>query len=422
MLDSRFRNVFSGIGQLAGMPPTPSPTTQTGAELDPMGVPIELRRSETGDNPFGNAPPPPNNDPEDRAYKAFLDLVNNFPVRKEPSTLRKIGASVAALSGNPDTVEHALYPTYEREVSDWKQKAGVTGNLAQIEAGRNSAAIRDEYNRLTNEWRLLESKRKSDEGEGRLEQGNRRLEQGDRRLDIQAGALDLRKKVGEGAKGIRVNQNTGQTYLWYGDGHIETIDQQDLSFAQRQKLAQAGKLEILDLQQGFTRERDATQHEYTLEEIAERLSQKDGNASETQLKQRKLNRAGEWARTHPQAADWIEIDPDNGLIQIIPPKSYFRDKSKDAEIIADFNKYIDEKEVPTKVPGAIPGNNTGSIGGSRFNRNTPAPKAAQPTITVGATPPPIEKRKVGDKHTWNSGPSNGKTGTWTGTGWDLGGK
>lgn len=407
-MDSRFRSLFSSLADPRTTGPynmgNPGQPTLPEVQVSPMEAPNPMRER--------SAPI------EDRAYQQFIDLVNNFPVRKEPSMLRKIGAGISALSGNPETVEGALYPGYNREVQDWENKAKVSGNLAQIEGSRNSAAIRDDYNRLTNEWRLLESKRKAEEGEGRLEQGSRRLDQGDRRLDIQQGALDLKKKIGEGAKGIRVNQNTGETYLWYPDGHIETIDQKDLSFAQRQKLAQAGRLELLDLQQAFTKERDETKHEYTLDEIAERLSKKGESTSETQLKQRKLNRAGEWARTHPQAAEWIEIDPDTGFMEL-KPRGVWRDRAKDAELIADFNKYIDEKEVETKIPGAIPGENKGNIRpGGRFNRNTPG----QPTMTVGPTPPPVEKRKVGDKHTWNSGPSNGKTGTWTGTGWDLGGK
>jgi len=443
-MDSRFRNVFSGIGQVGdqslyrmpqvGMPPTPSPTTRTGAEIDPIsGLPMDVARrapnTPMDENPWNDGPPPPNNNPEDKAYKAFMDLVNNFPVRKEPSTLRKIGASIAALSGNADTVEHALYPRYDRDVADWKQKAGVSGNLAQIEASRNSAVIRDEYNHLTNSWRLLESERKADADKKKGEQGDRRLDQGDRRLDIQQGTLDLKKKLGEGAKGIRVNQSTGQTYLWYADGHIETIDQQDLSFAQRQKLAQAGKLELLDLQQAFTRERDETKHEYTLDEIAERAASRVGNnQTEADKIKGKLRRAGEYARAHPEVADWIEADPDTGFIEM-KPRGLFRDKAKDADQIAAFNKYIDPGvEAGT---GAVPGNNTGSVtpgapGASRFNRNTPpkkeAPKpnaAGQPTMTVGPTPPPIEKRKVGDKHTWNSGPQNGKTGTWNGSSWDI---
>lgn len=363
-MDSRFRSMFSSLGQLPSSTGPYNPGNPGQPTLPEM------------QNPNPEQPPmQEGNGVEDRAYKQFLDLVNNFPVRKEPSTLRKIGASVAALSGKPDTVENALYPGYDREVNDWENKAKVSGNLAQIEGSRNSAAIRDDYNRLTNEWRLVESKRKGEADEKRGEQGDRRLDQRDEELDIKRGQLDLRKEANEGAQGIRVNQRTGKTYLWYKDGRTKELDQNDLSFEHRQKLAQAGKIELLDLQNAFTRERDETKHEYTLDEIAERLSKKGENTSDTQLKQRKLNRAGEWARTHPQASSWIEVDPDTGFMEL-KPTGIWRDRAKDADLIKDFNTYIDEKEVETKVPGAIPGNNTGSVKpGSRFPSKNPAAPA-----------------------------------------------
>lgn len=400
MLDPRFRQIFSGIGQLPqtpmpGMQPAPSPTTMTGAELDPIsGMPISLRRSAPNgpmdENPWNDAPPAPNNNPDDPAYRAFVDLVNNFPTRKEPSTLRKIGASIAAFSGNPEIVDNALYPGYNRDVTDWKNKVSATGQLANIEAGRDSRAIREEYNALMAQIRRDDLERKKTEGERRGDQADRRLDQRDEELDIKRGQLDLRRETANGAQGIRVNQRTGQTYLWYKDGTIKNLDQQDLSFEHRQKLAQAGRLELLDLQQQFTRERDATQHEYDLEEILKRVEARaGGNTSEADKAKGKINRAGEYARAHPEVADWIEVDPDTGFIEM-RPRGIWRDRARDAEIISDFNKYIDQGSNPGT--GAVPGNNTSSVKpGSRFAR---PPAAAKPGARTPAKTPTMSEADI----------------------------
>lgn len=65
-------------------------------------------------------------------------LLDEYPRREDPGIVRRILGGVASLSQNPAMVEHALYPGYQRELSDWKERLSPAIQSAALERANNA--------------------------------------------------------------------------------------------------------------------------------------------------------------------------------------------------------------------------------------------------------------------------------------------
>lgn len=372
--------LYPGVFGETQLPRQTGPYEPTGPSIDSMNVPYGVSPPPTPPPPMEMESPGLSNEANTR----FLDLLDQFPRRREPSTLRRIGASLAAI-GDRETGEKILYPGYDREMQDWKEQANVYGQAASLERMNNSTISQDEYRKLTDRFRIdAERQRNEDRDEDRkirqqnADTGRFRAENQAR---AQSAALDKTTKV--------ITDRAGNMWALNGRNEISELPIESLSFEDKLRLQQEGRLTIVDDQQEAQKELARLRHEQELKEIERRAELKTDTSTQSESDKRKgvLRRAEEFIRNNPGLKDWVIIEGDKVDIKApftIPVLG--RDTSRDNETLEMIRKYIDPdyKGPASSTEGTIKPSST----------TTPKPAAAKPATTSKAATPPKKDNMV----------------------------
>jgi hypothetical protein len=300
--------------------------------------------------------------PNNEASERFTRMVDEYPSYEEPSTLRKIGASLIGL-GRKDTPamqEAFLNRDYLRKVDDWKNQISPAMQAANLERYANANERQTAYQMATQELneRKLEQKTENDAA-------NRDIRQ--QRADVYEW-----KAKHPGAKVVKVpGRNIYLVDPISGEFYDTGIDSGEMSESTRIE----------------------TEHNNRMKEIGARGSEArktrstpSGGSSgggrsvlPTQTKVDQYNRARELANTRPSLAKYIHLgDPGTNDFTVDSPKdNWFGGNGMSQEMYDEINRYIYGASYHPEVPKPKEGTkrrttdiNLGSGIQPRYQRNT----------------------------------------------------
>lgn len=184
--------------------------------------------------------------PDTRMSDMFYNMLQNPPVREQPGLARKILSGFAALSGNPNVVEHSLYPGYERELSDYETRLKPLEEASNIER-QNNANMRSVANQIISQEmgeRRLERQMARDRQLAGYENQNLNLRSG--RYDTLAQQaqqrIDIDKARLNGGK--LYHDDAGNAFLMTNDGRKLSVDANYLSAEQKNEMIRNREIDV----------------------------------------------------------------------------------------------------------------------------------------------------------------------------------
>jgi len=183
----------------------------------------------------------------------LTSMIDTMPQRPNPGMGRKILASIAGLTGDPNRVEHTLFGDYNRQLGDWKEKLVPTLQAANFErAGNiNERSLANQIVGQEQRDRTIDRQTRRDATLGR--QTDEKIAQSDKRIKQADVRLEIAKATAKG--GTIQFDSAGNGKIVYKDGTVKPIES-DLFSPQ---------------------ERMALQQEYALERIQETGENRPGN-------------------------------------------------------------------------------------------------------------------------------------------------
>jgi len=186
--------------------------------------------------------------PDNKASNNLMDLITNMPQREEPGIGRKVLASIAGLTGDPNRVENMLYQPYLRELEDWNARVGPSIQAANFERQGNvnermlaNQIVSQEQRDRTLERQIGRDKTLEKQGQARIDQSEKRIKQADTRLEIAEAT----------AKGGTIDWGSNQ--IVYKDGTVKKIDADLFTAQEKEALKQKYALERIETQGEQTR-------------------------------------------------------------------------------------------------------------------------------------------------------------------------
>lgn len=266
---------------------------------------------------------PPNNPIQDR----LSELLNTFPERNKPGIGRKLGASLVSLGMGPQYADDVLYGPYNRQLADWKTKAGVVGDVAKHEST---------FGRLANSKDALAERTAARTEGNQIKQGRLALDEWKSRhpnhvfKDTKGGnviAFDPQNPGMPIDTGIATGTLTDKDKIDYqvsGQERLEDKRQSgrvslaDRNFQNRSILQDDAQANQSDL---FNRAESGRNSRFNKGEAGRqsRFNNKTSTTgagtktSDTQMKQRYITNAMKMIQDDPSLKEWISFDPDTKL-------------------------------------------------------------------------------------------------------------
>lgn len=393
------------------------------------------------DNSMGSSSNSPNNSNDDvmarlsqifqpeHKYDDILgDMLNNMPTRNKPGLLRKIAAGVAAFSG-PEYADRALYNPYYRQLEDWETKFKPTLEAAKLENTDNTNMRLVANTILSNEMADKRLDRQYSRDAVLGAQGDRRLDDLEERYkNLQTNAENRIKQGEERLKIAQANSrggtfkvdDAGNPFIVYKDGSTVPVNADYLSAADKADLqvriaesksraTASGRPKIVD--------RDIEDPNNPGHTIKVRINLDTGEATpitlkgsdtsgsdkktiakpQTELEKSRgtVSRAQQIKNEHPEWSKYIKID--GNMINLTSPGRFFGPNQD------EYNKMYNA------IYGNNPPSTTVVTKASKENNS----KESNSYIMTEGTPPPINQRKVGQRHKF----PNGNIGEWDGKVW-----
>ena len=363
------------------MPQLPQlPQVATSTPSGPMDYPEGDMPSGAGESPSGEREPAKYEKPlHHEVADKFLEFLDKYPEKpKSPGLMGNIAGAFASFVPNatPDDVDKSRFGGYYRQRDEWKERAGVMGQAAQLERANNQTDSLDEYRQDTIREREETRRARSEAAteDRKIKQQN--ADTAARRAEIQAAALEGGTIVHDSV--------TGRSQLLNKKGQLKDVDLKALTFEQQVALRTAGQLIIANDSQGAARELAALKQKYDLEKIeADKKAKLETDAANARNKQdnpesgasekAKLQiRIQQYVREHPTHSDWLEENETSGAVTMSPKIHWWDSESVKAEkqkAIKGFNEFVRGAAAASPGDTVIPGGNTGSVApGSRFNK------------------------------------------------------
>jgi len=304
--------------------------------------------------------------PEHQMGDRLTAMIDSMPQRQNPGIGRKILASIAGLTGDPNRVEHTLYGDYNRQLGDWKEKLGPTLQGANFERASNinERSLANQVISQEQRDRSLDRQTKRDKT---LEtQGNEKIAQSDKRIS----QADERIKISEAAaKGGTIDW--GSNTIVYKDGTTAPIKADLFTTQEKMELQQKYAKERIEKQgENAVGNRDRVKTEViddpnnpgkkivvsinldTNKATRVKLDDEDvtpvgrGDESETQKAKGRLERARKIKLSNPRLSPYITIKGQD--FTITPPRTFFPGGISKEEYEKAYNDIYGE--APTGTP------------------------------------------------------------------------
>ena len=366
---NKLRNIFNPDEN----PSPPSPYGKVvfgGDEPEPDVLPSRELRQNIFDEP--------EEEDEISALDQFRESVLNPPQRdkfgSKTNILRMLGTgALSAAQGekgwgekpfNIAQTEAIMNTPYEKKVADWEMRSKGLGEAAKIESTRMG---REELAALRRS-QIPREERLGREGETRLDQAQQRVDI--LRDKASKNTLTDREKI-ELQGMIRSGQIDQQGNIRSGQ-----IEQQG-----KQRLEQIGATGDERLEQIGAQGRERTGQISQAAEEARRTKQvipgKNLGSTETnkpesatQTKTRLQLRANEYIQAHPEHSEFVQINPNTGMVDITPPSTnwYGGTSGPDDKTYKEMVLYMKggvktpvEEKTDKTAPVKLPSKNVGSV-------------------------------------------------------------
>lgn len=298
----------------------------------------------------------------------FDEMLNQFPVRENPSKLRKFGAVIAGMgSDNPmETSDRFANHHYYNALKDYTTKLPFFQRASENERAFNKQ-IMDQW---VSDRKLNETERQNkerirvqDETQSRLELRDKQTnETNQRKLEVANKRASTYADVARG--GQLVMDRSGKTWIVYKDGQKREVDIDQFSPAELEELRQEGRESLEDKRSQNTIKEIDARGENTLEAIDKRIGgQKEvithrtlsgvnsgltgeKPISETQKKQQYTNNARKVISLRPEWKDYIVFDKNNNFDRINPRGSGSMKQLTPAEVKNLGNMIFERQQIP----------------------------------------------------------------------------
>lgn len=348
----RLRNIFGpmqqNFGQLPDMVGNSTPDLQYGTNIPP-NFPInkipfgDMNNDSEWDMPAVKSPMnssmqqpsgSPNDDifslmsqlysPEHTASDRFNSILDSAPTRRDPGTVRKIGAALAGFGGmSPQDIDASLYAPYHREMADWKTKLAPAQQGAQLERQNN-------INERTMAYQTISAKLKQEADEHKAKLDDTKAAIAQQRANVyQMKSLQPDLKFNfTGPKVLVTNPKTGEV-------KATDIDTGNLTDADKMALSQEQALERIGATGNEARETEGVRQENRATNIVSQGEQNRltratpsgavGGVNKpelpTQTRARQFSKAQQAYNSHPEWRSSIKLGTNDFKITATDPNT-----------------------------------------------------------------------------------------------------
>ena len=357
----RLKNVFGG-GDDNALPSYPTYGSSDYSDIDSSDSPILEQFAQSVLNPPDRTGP-------SKMRMLGTGLLSALQGSTDPASEKKgFWGSLANKPFNIDQTSSVLNMPYDQKVEDWKLRTGALEKAANIESQLPARRAMARYRETQADILPQREGRLGREGENRAQLGVDKLE-----LDKQKLALNewkARNPNGrvipvKGGNVIVVNPQTGEA-LDTGINSGILSDEERVNLTGEKRLEQIGAQgQVRKDVQGMIGDQRLEQIDASGEESRRTKQTIPGKAASVtgtgidkpllpaQEKTRLQLKANEATQEHPEWAEFISIDPNNGMVKIEPPNpGKFWDSGPSKEMYDEMIKYIsgEKKASPTAVP------------------------------------------------------------------------
>jgi hypothetical protein len=325
-LNNIFRNLYNGQAPIGADSPfiDPNiPSPDIGGVIPDMSIPPTNIPTQDFDPYAGFTP-------EHEMTDYFNNLVRNMPVRRNPSLLRKIGASLVSAGQGIKAGERALFAPYLQELEDWQEKLKPAYQAANLERFENVNQRNLAYQRGTLAEKERAARAKEDIARFRAQAYDFKARNPNWRMVAEPDTLD--------AEGNTVPGKVWAINPQFPDRKVDTgLHSKDLSELDKVNLQIEGGIARVEEAGKQARETEGVRQKGRMAVEAERTrrarevagirSGAKGAGSKpelpTQTKVRQYNAARELANTDSEARKWIKLGkPGTNDFSITPPASH----------------------------------------------------------------------------------------------------